>query len=140
MAYSFYIDDLFNDFRISNGEIALVQGTDNVAQQIRITLRTELGEWFLNTNFGLPYYSVTKDLNDNNTQGILGGNLSAAEIESYLLAAVFQVPGVVSINRFEMTQLSDRRLLVDMDVLAESFDINGIGTQEEVNISLGLGE
>lgn len=140
MAYSINIDDLFNDFRISNREIVLVQGVDNVAQQIRITLRTQLGEWFLNTNFGLPYYSITKDLNDNNTQGILGGNLSAAEIESHLLAAVFQVPGVISINRFELTQLSERKFFVDMDVQAESFDINGIGTQEEVNISLGLGE
>ena len=93
MAYSFYIDEIYNDFRISNGDLVLVQGADNVVQQIRITLKTELGEWFLNTNFGLPYYSSTKNINDNSTPGI-------------------QV---------------------------ESFDFQGIGTQSEVNISLGVG-
>ena len=140
MAYSFYIDEIYNDFRISNGDLVLVQGADNVVQQIRITLKTELGEWFLNTNFGLPYYSSTKNINDNSTPGILGGNKSAAEIEAYLVAAVLQVPGVVTINRFDLVEVSaQRRVVVNMDVQVESFDFQGIGTQSEVNISLGVG-
>lgn len=140
MAYSFYIDEIYTDFRISNGNLVLVQGADNVVQQIRNTLRTELGEWFLNTNFGLPYYSSTKEINDNSTPGILGGNTSAAEIEAYLVAAVLQVPGVVTINRFDLTESSgERKVFVDMDVQVESFDFKGIGTQSSVNISLGVG-
>ena len=67
-------------------------------------------------------------------------NKSAAEIEAYLVAAVLQVPGVVTINRFDLVEVSaQRRVVVNMDVQVESFDFQGIGTQSEVNISLGVG-
>ena len=140
MAYSFYVDDFYNDFRITNGEMVLVQGCDNVAQQIRITLRTQLGEWYLKTTFGLPYYSTTGDVNDNTTRGIFGGNIAAAEIEDHLLLAVFQVPGVISVNSFELSQVTSRKFIVNMEVLVESSNVNGLGTQEEVSISLDLGD
>lgn len=141
MAFSFFIDERYNDFRINNGNMVLVQGADNVAQQIRTTLRTERGEWFLNLNFGLPYYSTSTDVNDNSNPGILGGNSSAAEIQAYIVAATLQVPDVVTINRFELIELSESRsVLVDMDVQVAKFDFQGIGTQSVVNISLGVGD
>ena len=139
MSYSLFIDPLFNDFRISNGDIVLVKGDDAVVQQIRTTLRTQLGEWFLNINFGLPYYSLSAtDINDNSNPGILGGNLSAAEIQSYLIAAVLQVPGVITIDQFLIEEVSTtRNIFVEMTVTVETFPFNGIGTQKQVSINLG---
>jgi len=139
MAYTLFIDPLFNDFRINNGDIALVKGEDAVVQQIRTTLRTQLGEWFLNINFGLPYYSLTPtDINDNANPGILGGNLSAAEIQSHLIAATLQVPGVITVDEFIINEsFSDRNVFVFERVTVETFPFNGVRTQKEININLG---
>lgn len=140
MSFSFYIDEAYNDFRISNKNIVLVNGVDNVEQQIRTTLKTELGEWFLNTNFGLPYFSSTTQLNDNNNPGILGGKSSAAEIQSQILLAILQVPGVISVDKFLISEQNESRtVFINVDVVAELFDANGISTQEVINISLGVG-
>ena len=139
MSYTLLIDPLFNDFRINNGDIVLVKGEDAVVQQIRTTLRTQLGEWFLNINFGLPYYSLNPtDINDNANPGILGGNLSAAEIQSYLTAATLQVEGVLSLDEFLIEETaSTRNVVVFMKVTIDAFPFNGIGTQKEVSINLG---
>lgn len=140
MSFTFYVDDLYNDFRINTGNMVLVSGVDQVVQQIRSTLRTELGEWYLNILFGLPYYSATATLNDNNTPGILGGKMSAAEIEAYLVAAVLQVPGVSTINNFELIEAGDSRVLyANITVTAESFTTNGLSTQAQKQIYIGLG-
>lgn len=140
MSFTFYIDEMYNDFRINTGNMVLVSGVNQVVQQIRSTLRTELGEWYLNILFGLPYYSSTTTLNDNATPGILGGKMSAAEIEAYLLAAVLQVPGVSTINNFELVEVADTRALyANITVTAESFDNNGLSTQAQKQIYIGLG-
>lgn len=140
MSFTFYIDDLYNDFRINTGNMVLVSGAEQVVQQTRSTLRTELGEWYLNILFGLPYYSSTATLNDNATPGILGGKMSAAEIEAYLVAAVLQVPGISTINNFELIEVSDtRQLYTNMTVTAETFTNNGLGTQTQKQIYIGLG-
>jgi hypothetical protein len=140
MSFTFYIDELYNDFRINTGNMVLVSGADEVVQQIRSTLRTELGEWYLNILFGLPYYSSTSTLNDNSTPGILGGKMSAAEIEAYLLAAILQVPGVLNINNFSLVEVSDtRNLYANIEVTAETFTNNGLSTQAQKQIYIGLG-
>jgi hypothetical protein len=140
MSFTFYIDELYNDLRVNTGYMVLVSGVDQVVQQVRSTLRTELGEWYLNTQFGLPYYSSTITLNNNETPGILGGYMSAAEIEAYLVAATLQVPGVASINNFELIEVANtRQVYTAMSITSETFDNNGLGTQTQKQIYIGLG-
>ena len=36
--------------------LTLADGAERVRQQIKVTLLTFLGEWFLNTDHGVPYF------------------------------------------------------------------------------------
>ncbi|MFY1894735.1 hypothetical protein ACOTCN_12180 [Achromobacter xylosoxidans] len=38
------------------GRASLIDGAAKVAQQIKVTLLAFLGEWFLDTSFGVPYF------------------------------------------------------------------------------------
>ena len=57
------------DLEFKNGDLTggIVTGDDEVIQRIRTRLFRELGEWFLNTASGLPWYQDGK--------GILGSPL-----------------------------------------------------------------
>lgn len=51
------IDFKFNtDLVIENGDLAVVSGSDAIAQRIRDRLLTFSKEWFLDLSFGVPYY------------------------------------------------------------------------------------
>ena len=43
------------DLVLRDGDVLLIDNAERVAQQILITLRFWLGEWFLNTKDGIPY-------------------------------------------------------------------------------------
>jgi hypothetical protein len=49
--------DSDGDLDISNGELHIVEGREAVAQEVRIGLRFFLGEWFLETRIGIPYFT-----------------------------------------------------------------------------------
>lgn len=64
----------------------LVDGAQRVAQQIKVTLLTWLGEWFLDTTFGVPYL-----------ERIMVKSPSRAQIESVIRSKVKNVPGVTAV-------------------------------------------
>lgn len=74
--------------------LTLADGAQRVQQQIKVTLLTFLGEWFLDTEHGVPYF-----------EQVLKKAPSRATVEAVIRAKVKDVPGVVSI--------SDMRLLMD---------------------------
>lgn len=41
------------DLVISAGEFAMVEGDEELAQSVRMTMETAQGEWFLNVDFGM---------------------------------------------------------------------------------------
>ena len=89
-----------HDLDLSN--LTLTDGAERVRQQIKVTLLTFLGEWFLNTDHGVPYF-----------EQILKKAPSRAAIEAVIRAKVKDVPGVVSVS--EMRLLMDapgRRLAI----------------------------
>lgn len=137
MAFTYYVDAMFDDFRIKNGQLIFVRGVDCTAQQVRVALLEELGGWFLDIDRGIPYYSGTTTLNDNTTPGILGGKLSAAEISAILRRVILEVPNVTRVETFEMNQnTQNRSLSIQSKVLVETFDVNGIGTQSSATITV----
>lgn len=73
-----------HDLRIGrNGDLLLVDGAARVAQQVKITLLMFLGEWFMDTDFGVPYI-----------ESILVKNPKMAAINAILRARIIDVPGV----------------------------------------------
>ena len=90
MSYSFFVDNNLQnpDFRIVDGQIALVRGASEIVQHIIISLETELAEWFLNVAFGIPYFTLTGNKNDNLDNGILGSNYDKS---GYILSRQFDL-------------------------------------------------
>lgn len=54
----FKLDPLTGDLAFENGDLVLVDGTDAIIQQIRIRLNFFLGEWFLDSREGTPWYQI----------------------------------------------------------------------------------
>ena len=122
MAYNFFIDPAFNDFRVINGTLQLTTGQDTIRQQIYLRFNTEFGEWFLDTDAGLQYYSASKDINSNEP-GILGGNFSAAQIRSLFQKEILSTPGIKSIKEDNLTYTSDRTLSYTATAIDENDDL-----------------
>jgi hypothetical protein len=72
--------------------IKAIDRADKVAQQIKMTLLTFLGEWFLDIGFGVPYL-----------EEILIKNPRLTSVESILRAKIKDVPDVEKITSFAMT-------------------------------------
>ncbi|QNS14577.1 hypothetical protein [Mannheimia bovis] len=47
--------DSQHDLMVKEGKLVLVSGVNLVAQRVKITLLTFLGEWFMDTTIGIPY-------------------------------------------------------------------------------------
>ena len=58
MSFDMKLDPLTNDIKITQGEVETVSGRDAKAQRVRSRLLLVLGEWFLDTTFGLDYLGV----------------------------------------------------------------------------------
>lgn len=96
MPFSLFIDGLNNnDFRIRRGRFVLSTGAEAARNRILVALNTQLGEWFLDTRQGIPYYG------DN---GIMGGRKSAEEIAAIFRMAVLSDPEVDRMDEFEIVE------------------------------------
>jgi hypothetical protein len=50
------LDPTTGDLLLENFDLQLVEGRDQIAQNLAIRLRFILGEWFLDITAGVPYY------------------------------------------------------------------------------------
>lgn len=74
------------DLTLTAGDFVFVDEGYLVAQAIETTLRALQGEWFLNTDFGVPYF-----------QSVLGKKMiSKSDFDSIIKAAIV---GVQDVNR-----------------------------------------
>ncbi|MFY0477092.1 hypothetical protein [Achromobacter marplatensis] len=92
------------------GRAAFVDGADRIAQQIKTTLLAFLGEWFLDTSFGVPYF-----------EDVLVKSPDRASIEAIFRARIRAVPGVVRVRGLELQverQLRVLRVAYDVDTAA----------------------
>jgi hypothetical protein len=69
----------------SNGQLVLIEGVDSdeeILQRVRIRLKSFKGEWFVNSNYGLPYFDEilgSKNLDLNIVESILRSNIIAVK-------------------------------------------------------------
>ena len=104
--------DRDHDLALSKtGGIMLVDGIQRVRQQIKVTLLTFLGEWFLDNTWGVPYL-----------EKIMVKAPNRAEIENVVRARVRNVPGVIAVPN----------VLVEIDAQARQgrITLNDIQTSE----------
>lgn len=94
------------DLSIANGTLATAGSAAEVTQRVVTRLLRQLGEWFLNTTVGLPWYAYAG-------QGpILGGNGATVQAaEMMIRQTIQQTSGVASILSFSAGWNSNKRTL-----------------------------
>lgn len=122
MAYDLAMNVQTGDLVVQNGDLMIVNNGERVAQQVLITLREWLGEWFLNTSDGVPYleYILVKNPNENH-------------IRQILTEAIESVDGVTKVTELEF---AFNRILRTLSVSYEIDTDYGFITKREV---LGYG-
>ena len=123
MAYDIAVDVNISDIVLTDdGDIMLIDNAERVAQQIVISLRFWLGEWFLDTSLGVPYleYVLVKNPNINHVRQVIA-------------EAIMQVTGVSKVARLDFDYDAPNRAL---SVIYEVETDKGLITRKEV---LGYG-
>ena len=82
--------DTNHDLLVSGIDLVLVDGAEQVRQQLLIKLKLWQGEWFLDTEFGTPYL-----------QHILGKQLTMSGAIVALRKSIMEVQGVTQITSFD---------------------------------------
>lgn len=90
------------DLDISVFDFSLVSGIEEIAQRIRIRLKFFLGEWFLNINYGIPYF-----------QEVFVKNTDLSELNAIFKNAILTTPGVAGLSIFSFDfQGAQRKLKI----------------------------
>lgn len=92
MAYDLAMNVQTGDLVVQGGDLMIVDNAERVAQQVLITLREWLGEWFLKTSDGIPYLEY-----------ILVKNPNEAHIRQILTQAIESVEGVRDVTELDFT-------------------------------------
>lgn len=111
-----------HDLLIQDGDLLLIDNAERVAQQIKIKLRSFLGEWFLDTTYGVPYW-----------EEILVKSPSLDHVRNILRQQILDVDGVSAVNSIELSLDRQSRKLT---VTFEAQTTYGLVTDREV---LGYG-
>lgn len=93
------LDPTTGDLLLENFDLQLVEGRDQIAQNLAIRLRFILGEWFLDITAGVPYYDDFFIKAPNQIR-----------IESVLKEEILDTPGIDQILSFTSTFNAQRRI------------------------------
>ena len=126
MAFSFLLNrsgTSLPDYQIKDGKIVLSTGADAARDRIYTALQTQLGEWFLDVERGVPYYGEN---------GILGGKRTEAEVAALIRRVILRDPEADRIVSLDIIQDAFRRVTVTGEVLLSLAD----GTSETIQIEV----
>jgi phage baseplate assembly protein W len=117
------LDILAGDIAFTNSLADIViDKTDEVQQRLYIRLRTFLGEWFINPEYGVPYF-----------QQILGKGRKKATIDNIMQSQILADEGVLELVEFNSTISKDRIYSIDFKVkLTGSAVVTPVSIQIEV--------
>lgn len=85
------LDNLSHDVSVQNLDLAVASGSEGLAQHLKIRLQFFLGEWFLDTTAGIPYF-----------QNIFVKAPVRSEIESIFKQAILTTPAVKELLSFSL--------------------------------------
>lgn len=101
-----------HDIHFVDGVLQTVTDAEAVAQRVRQHLEFFQGEWFLNTDAGVPWF-----------QFIFVEPFDQSTAESILKAEIVEIPGVAEISEFMVSvDSSDRSFNLDRVVIRTEFD------------------
>lgn len=104
--------DSSGDLELINGNVSLTEGVEVVVQNLRIRLKTFLGEWFLDQRVGLPYF-----------QNILVKNPNLPVIQTILRKAILETEGMDSVTEFNFNfDTATRQLSVSFQGKTKDLD------------------
>lgn len=96
------------DLDLSTYSMEFALNADYITQKLSVVLRTFLGEWFLDTSAGIPYF-----------EDILKKNFDPTRVETVIKSAILDVPGVDQITSFDMSLINPRELVVSFVVTTD---------------------
>lgn len=133
MAYTLKLDYFNNDLRInSQGHFERISGADEVCQRVRIALRHQFSEYFLNRLGGVPYYSKDED-----GVAILGSKNSEQLISNILRKKIMAVPGVMQVSNIIITKMG-RNYYFSCKITVEKDSQTNTGSEYDItNIEIG---
>ena len=79
------------DLKLTNGDLVIIDGVDQIKQAIWSNFRFFLGEWFLDTREGVPYF-----------QEILVKSPDMGTVSSAFRSALLKTVGVIEILTFRL--------------------------------------
>lgn len=89
-----------NGLKIIDYDFAFTTPEEYIRQKLKIVLSTFKGEWFLNTDVGMPFY-----------QDMLGKNNDLSKIESIFIRAIKSVPEVIKILYIDIDEDKQTRTI-----------------------------
>lgn len=96
------------DLQILAGRLVLAYESDAVRDRLFTALSTQLGEWYLDAEDGVPY---------SGAGGILGGKKTEAEVAALIRRRILLDPQVDRVVSMEVTQSASRHVTVSAEVL-----------------------
>ena len=118
MAYDLALDVKEWDLLTVDNDLLLIDNAERIAQQICITLKFWLSEWFLNKNDGVPYL-----------ERIMVKNPNMSHIRQILREKIMSVDGVDSVSALNLYLDKENRTL---SVTYEAYTSYGLVTGREV--------
>jgi len=79
------------DLLLTDNSLAVVEGDDAIVQHLAIRLQFFLGEWFLDTRLGVPYFNQ-----------VLIKNPNLVVVRGLFRQVILTTPGVDTIEEFEL--------------------------------------
>lgn len=107
------INDATGDIDIQANNWVMVQGTEEISQIIKQNLQTVLGEWFLDSSLGLPWFTE-----------IFEKGQSQKNIDTIFIDEIGACPGVISLVNYS-SQLTDKANRV-LSIEFQAYTVEGI--------------
>ena len=101
-----------NDFRIVNGDLAVIENSDSVKQEVIERLQSFSHEWFLDEE-GLPYFDE-----------LTGKNVNVGHIKSIILDTITNTNGVYSVEEFELLYDTESRTTIANIIIRTVYNEN----------------
>lgn len=124
MSYDLQLDTGTHDLVIDGetGDVQVIDGARRVAQQIKVTLLLFLGEWFLDTSFGVPYL-----------ESVLVKNPRFGTLHAVFRARIGAVPDVL---RIPLLRFDVNRAARSLAVTFEAETLEGLTGPHNIVLSI----
>lgn len=93
-------------------DLQTVRGVDLIRQRLKQRILTILGEWFLDTEIGLPWFQEFSE------KGV-----DLDRVRALMIRQIVNTQGVTDLVEFDLALGANRRLTVNFRVLVEGSDI-----------------